>query len=271
MAKNNFFLAVPLLSLGGIGAALLLQAAGIIGDAGTWGWGCVAGSFVLGYRAYILPRRDIVALCVPLFAILIFVVPMDFTPNLLLQALYAASITFLAARLELKFGSVRYRPGSDPMERFLSDYIERMKPQYTHIGAGTAHELASAFLAFKYGLYANTVRECTHALTLLVDQPGDAPLKKALQIAKANAESLDASRVETGITVSFSESERAFAPVNLPPEAVEDPATLELDNALTLIYVVALTRSPDDEEAMEEHRKFIIRLLSGYRKALGLG
>jgi hypothetical protein len=249
----------------------MLQAAGIIGDAGTWGWGCVAGSFVLGYRASILPRRDIVALCVPLFALLIFVVPMDFTPNLLLQALYAGSITLLAARLELKFGTVRYLPGSDPMERFLSDYIERMRPQYAHIGAGTAHELASAFLAFKYGLYANAVRECTHALTLLHDNPGDAPLKKALQIVRANAENLDASRVETGAEVSFSDTERAFAAVNLPADAVEDPATLELDNALTLIYAVAITRSPDDEEALEEHRKFIIMLLSGYRKALGLG
>ncbi len=28
--------------------------------------------------------------------------------------------------------------------------------------------------------------------------------------------------------------------------------------------------SPDDEEALSEHRKFIVRLLSGYKKVLGI-
>ena len=59
-------------------------------------------------------------------------------------------------------------------------------------------------------------------------------------------------------------------PIILPRDRIEDPGTLELDNALILIYSVAVLTSPDDEEAMAEHRKFIIRLLNGYKKALGI-
>ena len=50
----------------------------------------------------------------------------------------------------------------------------------------------------------------------------------------------------------------------------EDPGTLNLDNALILVYVVALITSPDDEEALEEHRRLIVRMLTDYKKALGL-
>jgi len=61
-----------------------------------------------------------------------------------------------------------------------------------------------------------------------------------------------------------------YVPIILPPGQIEDPGSLELDNALILIYSVAVITSPDDEEAMTEHRKFIIRLLNGYKKALGI-
>jgi len=131
------------------------------------------------------------------------------------------------------------------MERFLDAYIERMRPYFPGFPGETAHEIASAFLAFKFGLYANAVRECTHAIALV---PGGMPneaLRRALEIIRANA-------------------------INLPADKVEDPGTLNLVNALILTYVVALITSPDDEEAMGEHRKLILRMLSDYKKELGL-
>ena len=38
--------------------------------------------------------------------------------------------------------------GSDTMERFLTEYINRMRPHFTGFPASTAHEIASVFLAF---------------------------------------------------------------------------------------------------------------------------
>nr|WP_320161354.1 hypothetical protein [uncultured Methanoregula sp.] len=156
------------------------------------------------------------------------------------------------------------------MERFLDEYIERMRPRFPGFPPATAHEIASAFLAYKYGLYENAVRECTHAIALIPESAANASLKKALTIVRANAEDRNNSQVTADLSVAFTDAERAFVPIVIPAEKNEDPGTLELDNALIMVYVVALITSPDDEETLEEHRKTILRLLTDYKKAMGL-
>jgi hypothetical protein len=162
------------------------------------------------------------------------------------------------------------------MEQFLTDYIERIRAGVDDIPDTTAHEIASAFLAFRFGLYANAVKECTEAIRLL--GPGKDPahqgaynaLKKALAIMLANAQDLDNSQFTADLSLKFDEQERSYCAIRLAPETVEDPGTLELDNALLLVYAAAIIASSEDEEAMEEHRKYIVRLLTGYKKALGI-
>jgi hypothetical protein len=156
------------------------------------------------------------------------------------------------------------------MEQFLRNYIERLRPQYRAIPEKTAHEIASAFLTFKFGVYTNTINECTIALTLIGSGGANDALKKALMIVKANAEDLDNSQVTPDLSIRFSESERAFVAINLSEDKIEDPGTLELDNALVLLYAVSLITSPDDEQALDEHRKYVTKILSAYKRALGL-
>jgi hypothetical protein len=156
------------------------------------------------------------------------------------------------------------------MEKYLDDYVARMRTHYPRFPSGTAHEIASAFLAFKFGLYENAVRECAHAISLIPDSPANAALKKALAIVQANAGDRNNSRVTPDLSIAFSAEERMFAPISLPADKIEDPGTFELDNALILIYVEALITSPDDEEMLEEHRKMIVRMLTDYKKAMGM-
>ena len=161
------------------------------------------------------------------------------------------------------------------MEQFLNDYITRIRAGIDDIPDTTAHEIASAFLAFRFGLYANAARECTHAIELLgagtlARSGAYAALKKALAIVLANAQDLDNSQVTADLSLRFDEQERMYTAIKLAPDAVEDPGTLELDNALVLIYAAALVASSEDEDAMGEHRKFIVRLLAAYKKALGI-
>jgi hypothetical protein len=156
------------------------------------------------------------------------------------------------------------------MEQYLTEYIKRTREDYPGFPAATAHEIASAFLAYKFGLYVNAVQECTHALSLIPDSGANAALKKALLIVREKAQNLTDSQVIVDPSIAFSETERRYVAVNLLQDKIDDPATLELDNALTLLYAVAVNTSPDDEEALGEHRMFVIRLLTGYKKALGL-
>jgi hypothetical protein len=156
------------------------------------------------------------------------------------------------------------------MEQFLTAYINRMKSHVNGFPAATAHEIASAFLAFRFRLYPNAIQECTRAISLIPDNGVNGALKKALSIVRANAEDLENAQFTADLTRTFSDEERPYIPVDLSPDRIEDPGTFHLDNALVLIYTVAVITSPDDEETLEEHRKFIVRLLMGYKKALGL-
>lgn len=156
------------------------------------------------------------------------------------------------------------------MERFLDAYIERIRPHFPGFPPATAHEIASAFLAFKYGLYSKAIDECTNALGLIPGGEPNAALKKALEILRANARDRENSLVNTNPGIAFTEAEQKYIPVSLPSDRIEDPGSYNLDNAFILTYAVALITSSDDEETMGEHRKLIIRTLTDYKKALGL-
>lgn len=265
-----FTIAIPALAFGGILVAISLQQAGLIPDAGNFAWGCVIASFLLGYFAYLKPRKDVVSLCAPLYGVIIFLVPLEYTPSLLLQVLFAVSITILLVRLNIRFGSLADKNRGTPMEKFLHDYIDRIKPDVPGITRKTAHEIASAFLAFKFGLYGKSADECRLALSAIPEGKVTAAVKKALQIVQANSEDLENSLVTADSTVAFTPGEKAYAAIVIPDEKNEDPASLELDNALILIYAIAMITSPDDEQSLEEHQNFIIKLLSSYKTALGI-
>ena len=156
------------------------------------------------------------------------------------------------------------------MDRFLAEYINRMKPHFTSMPAATAHEIASAFLAYRFGLFPNVVQECNHAISHIPDGESNNVLKKALAIVRANAQNLDNSQFLEDVTIAFADNEIPYLPLNLPMEKIEDPGSYKLHNALVLVYAVASITSPEDEEVMAEHHKFIIRLLTGYKKALGI-
>jgi hypothetical protein len=156
------------------------------------------------------------------------------------------------------------------MERFLTDYSNRLRPHFPGFPEQTAHEIASAFLAFKFGLFSTAVRECTQAISLIPESRANNTLKKALSIIRENALDRENSQFTQNPTQGFSDDDKAFLPVVLPVDQVEDPGTLTLENALVLIYCVALITSPEDDEAMIEHRTYIVRLLNGYKKELGI-
>ncbi len=156
------------------------------------------------------------------------------------------------------------------MERFLTEYMNRLRPHFPGFPDTTAHEIASAFLAFKFGLYTTAVRECTQAISLIPDGRANNTLKKALSIVSANAHDLQNAQFTPNPALGFSEDERTFLPVVLPADHIDDPGTLELENAIVLTYCVAVITSPEDEEALIEHRTYIVRLLTGYKKALGI-
>ncbi len=111
------------------------------------------------------------------------------------------------------------------MERFLTEYINRLRPHFTGFPLVTAHEIASVFLAFRFGLYRNAVHECTQAISLIPDSGANVTLKKALSIVRANAQNLENAQFTADLSIVFSENERQYVPIILPQDQIEDPGT----------------------------------------------
>ncbi len=92
---------VPIISIGGAILGLFTDTTPIM-PLGVWG--CVIGSFLLGYLALRKPKKDLVALLTPVYAILIF---MDEGIRALtfLPILYGISLTILVFRLNARFST----------------------------------------------------------------------------------------------------------------------------------------------------------------------
>ncbi len=262
------WLAVSAVSFGGIGLEFVLLVSGLPIGVQAGIWGCVAASFLLFYLAYTKPRRDIVSLFAPVYAVLIFVLPSEFSTGPVMQILFAASISILALRVEKRFSMPRSQKRT--MKQVLNDYIERITPLIRGIDEETGHLIASSLLTYKFGLYGNAVERCTEALDRLRAKTAmpDA-IEAALLILRERAEDLAASRVTPTPHYTFAGTDRAFLAINIPEEEVEDQAALDLDNALIMLYAVGIETSPQDEQALEEHQRFAIQILESYRDKMG--
>ncbi len=265
-------IAIPAVSFGGILLALLLESSGIIPNAGEFGWGCALGGFLLGFLAWTKPRRDIVSLLSPLYSILIFIVPLESKPTLALQILFAISITILMVRLNRLYSTPQKTvKGLDPMETYYYDYLERLRPVYKGLPRKTAHEVATAVLSFKFGLYTKAIESVDRALPTLGDSEPERVLRKALTIVREKADRLMVADVAPVTAEPFSGPDLMYLVLTLPPEKIEDADTLQLDNALILLFAVGYIASPDDAQALEEQEKFVIQTLNEYRRALESG
>jgi len=91
------WVSAPIIAFAGI-------ALGMIIDMNTIGiGGCIISSFILCGIALLKPKRDLVSLLVPLFAIIIFNPWSEFSTGLTMQILFAATVTIIAIRLEKRY------------------------------------------------------------------------------------------------------------------------------------------------------------------------
>ncbi|MCG7854804.1 MAG: hypothetical protein MIO88_03005 [Methanoregulaceae archaeon] len=262
-------IAVPAFSFGGTGVGILLEELGYIEDSGLFYWGCLIGAFILAYLAWGKPRKDIVSLLAPMYAVIIFLTAVEITPNIILQLLFAASLTILVVRLNIRFSSPPVKEqGEDPMEKYLYDYIHRITPFFRSIDRDTAHEIASAVLSYKFELYPNAIEGADTAASRLTGEGAVAAVRKALTIIRDRAVKLEQSAVKGYSALSFSPDEEQYLAIIIPADQIESRESFTLDNALVLAYAVAYLCSPDDGQMLDEHQNFVIQILSSYKEQM---
>jgi len=92
---------VPAIAWGGILAGFVLPFSPPFLSFGALG--CVLGSAAIAAISYSRKKKDIVSLCTPIFAVIIFIFPLETKPGPVMELLYAATLTALVIRLEMRF------------------------------------------------------------------------------------------------------------------------------------------------------------------------
>lgn len=158
------------------------------------------------------------------------------------------------------------------MEKFLNEYIERVRPAFHDLDKELAHQISLIFLTFKMGSYDDTIHRCNTAQSLIGDtHPGTGnALQKAIMIVRVRSTDLRESGVIITPLPSFEGEERAHIAINLDDKSVNDISHLQLVNALLMLYVAGRIASPRDEQALDEHQNFAVNLINPYREPLGL-
>ena len=257
-------LAVPGFAFGGILIAFVLLGQGYILSFRIASAGCIIASILLAYLAWIRPKKDIVALTTPIYAVILFVLPSDLVPDLILPILYAVSITILLVRLKYRFG----KPGTavsmgKELGGSLKTYIDQTREPLKNVSPDTAHNATLAFVRFAQGDYAKVAR-ISETVTGNGDTAGcDQCLARAFSIVKEHAALLDKSLPHPFTYLVFNPEHADLLAKHLPPGQDDDHEFyLALDNALLLLYSAAWNGSEKDRPHLLSRQPFAQKLMS---------
>jgi hypothetical protein len=257
-------LAVPGFAFGGIIIAFFFLSHGNIQDIRIASVGCIIASFILAYLAWIRPKKDIVALTTPIYAVILFVLPSELLPDLILPILYAVSLTILLVRLKYRFG----KPGTavtmgKELGGSLKTYIDQTREPLKNLSPDTAHSATLAFVQFAQGDYAKVAR-----ISETVSGTGDNSLRdqcvaRAFSIVKEHAALLDKALTRPYTWQAFTPDHADLLAKQMPAGMDEDHEFyLALDNALLLLYSTAWNGSERDRPHLLSLQAFAQKLMS---------
>jgi len=261
--------AVPVFSFGGAAFAILAWTSGINIDLRFTAAGCVIASVVLAYLAWIRPKKDIVALTTPIYAIIFFAVPLDdAVATIILELLYAVSLSILLVRLKSRFGVAAIAHDEGTLAGRLGDYVEKTLPACSTMPPAAAHKAAVTFMRYAAGEYADVPIEAREGI-LLLDGSGCAPaFSTAFEILTEQAAITEKSRPVPEWYKQFLSADEALLARPLPPatkkvDGYNAGFDAALDNALLLLYAAAWNASAADRPHLRTAEAFATRVIEG--------
>jgi hypothetical protein len=261
--------AVPVLSFGAAALAIIMWTNGIDADLRFTAAGCVLASVVLAYLAWIRPKKDIVALTTPIYAIIFFAVPLDdAVATIILELLYAVSLSILLVRLKYRFGNPAAAvTEGEALAGPLKEYVDRTHHACARVPTAAAHRAAMAFLRFTAGDYGDVPPEAHEGIREL-EGSGCAPaFTTAFEIIAEQAEITEKSRPRPSWYKDFAASDAALLALLQTGRKKDDgydPAfDTALDNALLLLFATGWTASEADRAHLRRSEAFAAKVLEG--------
>jgi hypothetical protein len=245
-------IAVPLVSFGVTFAGILLWQAGITISFQYFSAGCLAGSCILAYLAWIRPRKDIVALSTPLYAFIFFVVPTEYAPAVMLQLLYAASLTILLVRLKYRFGETKLSSAGDTsLPGLLRDYVDRVAGAVPKLSPEQARFTGAVVVRFSTGEYAEAARLADSAGVRLAGIDGTGVIIQALAIVSEQAGHTERCAPLPEEFLTFPPGQESLLAHPLPSGTDREPLyTTTLYNALLVLFAAAWLGAPADHDLL---------------------
>jgi hypothetical protein len=252
--------AVPLLSFGGALIAILLWTLPVETDLRITILGCVLASWVLAYLAWIRPKKDIVSLTTPIYSFVFLAVPTDNFSVIILELLYAASLSILLLRLKYRFNAPPAIPDKEKLSGALKTYTERTHDILTGTPPDTAHQATRSFVQFAQGEYAEAARISGDVTGH--DTNHNPVLTRAFAVVLEHATVLDQSlaRPEPYLTFQPEDADLLALPI---PSALEKDQEFDatLDNALLLLFSAGWNASEEDRPHLLMSQDFAQKLM----------
>jgi hypothetical protein len=257
-------LAVPLLSFGGALCAIFFWISGALLDFRISFFGCVLASWVLAYLAWIRPKKDIVALSTPIYSFIFIAVPTDIFSSVILQLLYAVSLTILLVRLKYRFG----KPGTaeslgKELGGSLKTYTEQTRDLFSGISPEAAHRAAVVFVRFAEGNYDDAAQSSTAALCGGENPDPVSPLMRAFSIIREHSTLLHKSLPRPVTYLTFPEKDSSLLAIpQVPAHDDDEEFYTVLDNALLLVFSAAWNASERDRPHLLACQAFAQKLMA---------
>jgi hypothetical protein len=253
--------AVPLIAFGVTVAGILLWGAGYTIGFQYFSAGCLISSVILAYLAWTRPRKDIVSLSTPIYGIVFISTPIDAEAGAILQLLYAAGLTILLIRLKRRFSGVPAETRALSSEEPLGAYRDRMHEEIPAVLPELTRMAGRVFVRFAEGEYEQA-RQFASQLPAIPAGTGSGLLVTAFGIVAEQAGHMtDGSPVPADYH-AFSAEQRPLLFHLVSDDMDRDRRYhLELDNALILLYVIALgSQEKEILLVLDQIRPFAIRL-----------
>lgn len=257
--------AIPLLGFGGALLAILFWITGAQVDYRISIFGCVFSSCILAYLAWIRPKKDIVALTTPIYSFIFLGFPLEPFSVVVLDVLYAVSLTALLVRLKYRFGEP-HAPVADKKELtdpILKSYVEKTRDTLVSMGPESAHSAAVVFVRFAEGEFLAAARGAESAIAHLSDASAPRSVQRAFAIVKEQAERYDKSFLQPETFLVFPPEDASVLAKSPDPKfGKPEEYDVALENALLLLFAGAWNISEKDRPHLLKCQAFAQKLLA---------
>ena len=253
---------VPILSFGGTFLGIGLIVSGLDFNIQFAAFGSVLGSILLAYLAFLRPRKDIVSLSTPIYAIIFFAYPVEFWVGVILQLLYAAGLLVLVIRLNRRFGIEDIPVLKGSLTGPLQEYVTSVRDQFPDQPGFVADGGGEAFASFARGDYKDSAEMAQITLKEFGGSPDHNTVIRSFAIIAEQAHHMEHTLETPAAYMKFLPEQETILAHPTPVSDPEKEYFRTIYNALLILFALAWSEDPEERARLQIYRTFAEKLFA---------